>query len=62
MKRKVEGSWPRYFLTVLEGSNPVTVDKITTDADRRMGDEGFSTEMKEKQNISTKLFLDTLSI
>ena len=47
---------------LLEGSNPVTVDKITTDADGRMGDEGFSTKMKEKQNISTKLFLDTVHL
>ena len=31
---------------LLEGSNPVTVNKITTDADGRMG-KGFSAEMKE---------------
>ena len=45
---------------LLEGSNPITVDKITTDADGRMAD-GLTDEMK-KHGVDTEAFLDTVHL
>jgi hypothetical protein len=45
---------------LIDGDEPICVDKITTDADGRMAD-GFADEMKEK-GTETEHFLDTVHL